>query len=97
MSCFPFAGIARAVLVSCAVLFIRPAFAADLKRAAPLELCVCGYNMRTQCDGTYLHYISDCFDENNNYCGYDDQISGEQCGGSLPMQRRKMLLPRRGT
>jgi hypothetical protein len=39
--------------------------------------CVCGYNMRTECDaGGYLHYISDCFDDDANYCGYDDQVSG---------------------
>jgi hypothetical protein len=34
------------------------------------------YNARTECEGTYLHYISDCYDENNNYCGYDDQAPG---------------------
>jgi hypothetical protein len=42
----------------------------------PQELCVCGWNVRTICDGSYWHYISDCYDEKQNYCGYDDQGDG---------------------
>jgi hypothetical protein len=52
------------------------------------EFCVCGYNTRTVCDGTYLHYISDCYDENNTYCGYDDQATGDLCPGQGAKKKR---------
>lgn len=64
-----------------------------LSKVHPLEFCVCGNNTRTQCDGTYLHYISDCYDENNNYCGYDDQVTGEMCFGQRRMKRLKPKYP----
>lgn len=53
----------------------------DQKKKFPLRsasgFCVCGYNTRNECDaGGYLHYVSDCFDEDGTYCGYDDQVSG---------------------
>jgi hypothetical protein len=41
------------------------------------ELCVCGFNPREVCDeGNYKHSISDCYDEENRPCGYDDQVIG---------------------
>jgi hypothetical protein len=46
-------------------------------RHAADGICVCGYNTRVYCDaGGYQHYVSDCFDDDGNNCGYDDQASG---------------------
>jgi hypothetical protein len=62
-----------------------------LVKKRPKSLCVCGYNTRTTCDGTYTHYISDCYDEQMNYCGYDDQI-GELCG-DIRRYRKRVSKP----
>jgi hypothetical protein len=59
----------------------------------PKDVCICGYNPRTECDGTYLHYISDCYDENSNYCGYDDQVPGDMCTGQGTMKRIRLKHP----
>jgi hypothetical protein len=51
------------------------------------EFCACGYNSRQICDGSYIHYISDCYDETGTYCGYDDQTDGP-CDANLKRLRR---------
>lgn len=40
------------------------------------EICICGYNPYLYCDGSYEHYVSECYTELNNFCGYDDQLTG---------------------
>jgi hypothetical protein len=71
------------------------ASAADLgKGYSPKEVCICGYNTRIECDGTYMHYISDYFDENSNYCGYDDQATGDQCS-NITRNMKRITRPMR--
>lgn len=41
------------------------------------EICICGYNPQTYCDGALEHYVSECYDENLDFCGIDDQVIGE--------------------
>ena len=86
----------RAVLIALFSTFLitTQSQAADIPKKAvrPQEFCVCGYNTRTTCDGTYVHYISDCYDENNNYCGYDDQVPGDQCSGVRKFTRKHLKL-----
>jgi hypothetical protein len=39
------------------------------------EFCVCGWNTRTLCDrGGFVHYISNCYDEDQKYCGFDQSL-----------------------
>ncbi len=58
----------------------------------PRELCVCGYNTRMVCDGSYYHFVSDCLDETGAYCGYDDQTDGP-CDQRTSRLRKVLRYP----
>jgi hypothetical protein len=85
----------RLILVLLVLLTSKIALAADLNPYKPppagqtKELCVCGYNPYEQCDGTYIHRISQCYDESGKYCGYHDEITGQQCGNVFYKKNRR--------
>jgi hypothetical protein len=86
-----------AILLGAVTVFAAFAATAAERPAShskPKELCVCGWNERTECDvGGYRHIISDCFDENNTPCAYDDQVSGRCDSLNTPRRKRARRLP----
>jgi hypothetical protein len=68
------------------LLFVLLAFCLFSPAVMAQEICICGYAAGTYCDGSMEHYISECYTENDQFRGYDDQLIGE-CPAITPLRR----------
>jgi hypothetical protein len=69
------------VVLGAFVILMTGYTVATMGQERPITFCVCGYNKTNDCDGETLWAYSDCYDENNNFCGTSVQRHGS-CSSS---------------
>jgi hypothetical protein len=70
-----------------AVLSLTP-----YEQALADQICICGFNAQAYCDGSWEHYVPECYTVQNNPCGYDDQIIGSCSNATAPQKLDKIRI-----